>query len=211
MWRYQAGWSRRQEERRETETEEKGRNSLGVRPGHIGFSGESWSMFPGSWLTRGIGYKATRPPDWFILSATPAHAALSRNYSVCLPLSDPAAPLSLCPPPLFFPISLLLVAASLSFSLAHVHTGLSFSHRVLTHVSCPTRSYRVAFDLRRKKDRLDTTLRSLTAGDSASFRRPDVEACDVRTCGKDERFQQRRTFSRIALIVERHANIMRNC
>lgn len=62
------------------------RENLGVRPEHIGFSGESWSMFPGSWLTRGIGYKATRPADWFILSATPAHAVLSRNHSVCLSL-----------------------------------------------------------------------------------------------------------------------------
>lgn len=70
----------------ESTSKERERESLGVRPGHIGFSGESWSMFPGSWLTRGIGYKATRPGDWFILSATPAHAALSRNYSVCLPL-----------------------------------------------------------------------------------------------------------------------------
>ena len=41
---------------------------------------------PGSWLTRGIGYKPTRPPDWSILSATPAHATLSRNY-LSLPIS----------------------------------------------------------------------------------------------------------------------------
>lgn len=51
---------------------------LGVRSEHIGLSGESWSMFPGSWLTRGIGYKATRPADWFILSAIPAHAVIAQ-------------------------------------------------------------------------------------------------------------------------------------
>lgn len=44
------------------------------------------------------------------------------------------------------------------------------------------RAYRLAFDLRRKgkknerKDRLDTTLRLLTADDFAIFRRPAVEA-----------------------------------
>lgn len=61
------------------------RVSLGVRPEHIGFSGESWSMLPGSWLTHGIGYKPTRPADWFILSATPAYACYrATTLSVCL-------------------------------------------------------------------------------------------------------------------------------
>ena len=48
--------------------------------------GEFLVDVPGSWLTRGIGYKPTRPPDWSILSATPAHATLSRNY-LSLPIS----------------------------------------------------------------------------------------------------------------------------
>lgn len=78
-----------------------------MRSEHIGLSGESWSMFPGSWLTRGIGYKATRPADWFILSTIPAHAALSRNYSVYL---RPARVLPLA----------LYVRASLLPSLTHV-------------------------------------------------------------------------------------------
>lgn len=100
------------------------RENLGVRPGHIGFSGESWSMFPGSWLTRGIGYKATRPADWFILSATPAHAALSRNYSVCLPLSS-VARLSFYPPFLHFSPS--LVSTCLAAFICPFR--LSVSHR----------------------------------------------------------------------------------
>jgi len=114
------------------------RENLGVRPGHIGFSGESWSMFSGSWLTRGIGYKATLPADWFILSAIPAHAALSRNYSaVCFSL--------------FRGSSLILSSASLCFvstylaaficpfvSLSLTVDNPFFSHRVLTCVSCPT-------------------------------------------------------------------------
>lgn len=128
------------------------REKLGVRPGHIGFSGESWSMFPGSWLTRGIGYKATRPADWFILSATPAHAALSRNYSVCLPLSSAARLPSASPlllPFSFLPVSLLLSVHSVSLSLTIDNPF--FPHRVLTRVSCPTRAYRLAFDLRRKE------------------------------------------------------------
>lgn len=130
------------------------RENLGVRPRHIGFSGESWSMFPGSWLTRGIGYKATRPPDWFILSATPAHAALSRNYSVRLPLS-PVARLSFYPPLLRFSLSRFYLSRcfhlSIPFSLSLAIDNPFFPHRVLTRVSCPTRAYRLAFDLRRKE------------------------------------------------------------
>jgi len=220
MWSYQAGWSRHREEEGERETEKEG-NSLGVRPGHIGFSGESWSMFPGSWLTRGIGYKATRPPDWFVLSVTPAHAALSRNYSIYLRLSHsaPLAPFvaalslhlssagyasirsSISLPP-SGPLSLSL---SLSLSLVPATLAMLTIHPSFTTFQLTFRARldpaRLAFDLRRKKDRPDTTLRSLTARDFAILRRPDVGACDVRTCGKDGRFQQRCTLSRIVLIV----------
>jgi len=159
MWSYQAGWSRHREEEGERETEKEG-NSLGVRPGHIGFSGESWSMFPGSWLTRGIGYKATRPPDWFVLSVTPAHAALSRNYSIYLRLSH-SAPLA----PFVAALSLHLSSAgcasirssvslppsgSLSLSLSRSRNARdvddpSFFHHVPTYVSCPTRSSQTRF------------------------------------------------------------------
>lgn len=59
-------------------------------------------MLPGSWLTRGIGYK---PGDWFILSATPAYVVLSRNYFICLPLSRVTSV------GLSFSISLLSLAA----------------------------------------------------------------------------------------------------
>lgn len=126
------------------------RENLGVRPGHIGFSGESWSMFPGSWLTRGIGYKATRPADWFILSATPAHTALSRNYSlsVCLSLSHFAGWLSFS----FLPVSrcFYLSTLSVSLSLSLTVDNRFFPRRVLTCVSClPS----LSFDLRRKGEK----------------------------------------------------------
>lgn len=174
------------------------RVSLGVRPGHIGFSGESWSMLPGSWLTHGIGYKPTRPADWFILSATPAYACYrATTLSVCLSpvisfslsflstrlLSSSLIPLSSTHRPFYSAHS---VPISLVDNLSFLRRALSNSRLFRARLGSPR------FWPSTKKDRLDTTLRSLTADDSAIFWRSGVEACDVRTCGKDGWFQQRR-------------------
>lgn len=140
------------------------RVSLGVRPGHIGFSGESWSMLPGSWLTRGIGYKPTRPADWFILSATPAYTVLSRNYFICLPPSRYIGSLLLFPslylsllflsdPSLFYPSAVLFCAFCPYFSHRTALSIIcpSFIALFLTRVSFVPDSTLFAFDLRRKK------------------------------------------------------------
>lgn len=104
-------------------------------------------------------------------------------------------------------VSTCLAAFICSFvSLSLIVDNPFFSHRALTRISCPTRAYRLAFDLRRKgtkkneiKDRLDTILRLLTADDSAIFRWPGVEA--VRRANL---WEGRSDFSNNVLLLARY-------